>query len=215
MSKYNPSAPPPTPCTPHPSLAPYADQLDHWHKTEILLLRQTHDLLRPLLSLPLSAPSSAPLSAPLPAPLPAPLLTRLSAPSSVPLSAPLSPPLSAPSRNAPTLQTLPTLLPLLTLLTLLPLLTLQPLPACQKLLLKQAQLVIKASRPAEPRASPPQDDPEDYSKAIALMRREYFADVDEYERSGLLKIPPLPDPCGAGILPASPAASNPPCLPPS
>jgi hypothetical protein len=30
MSKYNLSAPPPTPCTPHSSLAPYVDQLDHW-----------------------------------------------------------------------------------------------------------------------------------------------------------------------------------------
>ena len=106
---------------------------------------------------------------------------------------------------------LPSLLPLLTLLTLLPLLALQPLPACEKLLLKQAQIVLKASRPPEPRAPPPQDDPEDYSKAIALMRKTYFADVDEYERSGLLKIPPLEDPCGAGILPASPPAPNPPC----
>ena len=93
--------------------------------------------------------------------------------------------------------------------------TLQPLPGCEKLLRKQAQLVLKASRPAETRASPPQDDPQDYSQAIALMRKEYFADVDEYERSGLLKIPPLPDPCGAGILPASPADPTPPATPPS
>jgi len=184
MSKYQLSAPPPGPCTPHPSLASFVDQLDHWHKTEILLLQKMHDLLRPLLSLPLS----------------------------VPLSAPSTISLSAPSGNAPTL---PTLLPLFTLLTLLPLLTLQPLPACQKLLLKQAQLVLKASRPAEPRASAPQDDPQDYSKAIALMRKEYFADVDEYERSGLLKIPPLLDPCGAGILPPPPGAPNPPATPPS
>jgi len=123
--------------------------------------------------------------------------------------------LSAPSRNAPALQTLPTLPPLLTLLTLLPLLTLQPLPACGKLFLKQAQLLVKAARPAEPRARAPQDDPQDYSKAIALMRKEYFADVDEYERSGLLKIPPLLDPCGAGILPPPPGAPNPPATPPS
>jgi hypothetical protein len=104
------------------------------------------------------------------------------------------------------------------LLTPLPL---KPILEYEKLLLKQAQLVLtcqklqtKAYRPAEPRASPPQDDPEDYSQAIALMRKEYFADVDEYERSGLLKILPLPDPCGAGILPASPAAPNPSSPPP-
>jgi hypothetical protein len=38
------------------------------------------------------------------------------------------------------------------------------------------------------------------------MRKTFFADVDEYERSGRLKIPPIPDPdpeCGAGILPAA------------
>jgi hypothetical protein len=37
------------------------------------------------------------------------------------------------------------------------------------------------------------------------MRKTFFADVDEYERSGHLKIPPMLDPdpqCGAGILPA-------------
>ena len=114
------------------------------------------------------------------------------------------------------------LLPLLTFPALLTPLPLKPLLEYDKLLLKQAQLVLtcqklqtKAARPAETRASPPQDDPEDYSKAIALMRKEYFADVNEYERSGLLKIPPLEDPCGAGILPASPAASNPPGLPQS
>jgi len=110
------------------------------------------------------------------------------------------------------------LLPLLTFPALLTPLPLKPILESEKLLLKQAQLVLtceklqtKASRPAESRASPPQDDPEDYSKAIALMRKEYFADVDEYERSGLLKIPPLPDQCGAGILPAPPVDPNPPC----
>jgi len=114
------------------------------------------------------------------------------------------------------------LFPLLTFPALLTPRPLKPLLEYEKLLLKQAQLVLtcqkletKAARPAEPRASPPQDDLEDYSKAIALMRKEYFADVDEYERSGLLKIPPLPDPCGAGILPASAAYPNPACLPQS
>jgi hypothetical protein len=37
------------------------------------------------------------------------------------------------------------------------------------------------------------------------MRKAYFADVDEYERSGKFKLPPMPDPnqeSGAGILPA-------------
>jgi hypothetical protein len=37
------------------------------------------------------------------------------------------------------------------------------------------------------------------------MRKTFFADVDEYESSGRLNIPPMPDPgpeCGAGILPA-------------
>ena len=99
------------------------------------------------------------------------------------------------------------------LLTPLPL---KPILEYEKLLLKQAQLVLncqklqtKASRPAQPRASPPRDDPQDYSKAIALMRKTYFANVNEYERSGRLKIPPLEDPCGAGILPASPSNADP------
>jgi len=114
------------------------------------------------------------------------------------------------------------LLPLLTFPMLLTPLPLKPILEYEKLLLKQAQLVLtcrklqtKAARPAEPRATAAHDDPQDYSKAIALMRKEYFADVDEYERSGLLKIPPLEDPCGAGILPAPPADPNPPCLPQS
>jgi hypothetical protein len=114
------------------------------------------------------------------------------------------------------------LLPLLTLPALLTPLPLKPLLQYEKLLLKQAQLVLtcqklqtKATRPAETPATATQDDPEDYSKAIALMRKEYFADVDEYVRSGQLKIPPLPDPCGAGILPAHPADPTPPCMPQS
>jgi hypothetical protein len=38
------------------------------------------------------------------------------------------------------------------------------------------------------------------------MRKTFFADVDEYERSGRLHIPPMRDSnpqCGAGILPAA------------
>jgi hypothetical protein len=38
------------------------------------------------------------------------------------------------------------------------------------------------------------------------MRKTFFADVDEYEHSGRLKIPPMLDPdpqCGAGTLPAA------------
>ena len=233
MSNYHPSDRPPTPCTPHPSLAPYADQLDHWHKTEILLLQKVQALFRsrilPALSLPflpsvpsvLSAPSGTqdpPLSQPPSAP-PKPILPPH------PLRFGPRPPPTASARHAPAPRRISS--PRSSRLCVLcghplrsrcsfrssrsrrssPLLPLKPLLQYEQLLLKQVQLVLKAARPAEPRASPPQDDPHDYSKAIALMRKEYFADVDEYERSGLLKIPPLPDPCGAGILPASPAAT--------
>ena len=231
MSKYNLSAPFPTPCTPHPALAPYVDQLDHWHKTEILLLQKMHDLLRtrilPALSLPFfpSVPAAR-QDPPLPqTPSAPPQADPPTPPPPLPPSAPsngISPPcpdaatnlcsaVFASLRSMWPSPSLTALLPLLTFPMLLTPLPLKPILEYEKLLLKQAQLVLtcqklqtKASRPAQPRATAPQDDPQDYSKAIALMRKEYFANVDEYERSGLLKIPPLPDPRGAGILPAPP-----------
>jgi hypothetical protein len=71
----------------------------------------------------------------------------------------------------------------------------------EKLLLKHAQLALacqklqnKTAHPGEPQATETQDGPPDNSQAIALMRKTFFADVDEYERSHPLKIPPLPDP---------------------
>jgi hypothetical protein len=100
----------------------------------------------------------------------------------------------------------------LPLLPPLPFLTLKPLLDWQKLLLKHAQLALacqklqnKTAHPAEAQPTDPEDDG-DNSQAIALMRKTFFADVDEYERSGRLKIPPMleaePE-RGAGILPAA------------
>ncbi len=64
-------------CLPHPSLALYSGQLDHWFKTQILLFQQVHDLLRSLF--PFAPPQadaphpSQPPAAALPKPLLAPL----------------------------------------------------------------------------------------------------------------------------------------------
>jgi hypothetical protein len=89
---------------------------------------------------------------------------------------------------------------------------LKPLLDWEKLLLKHAQLVLacqklqnKAAHPAGPQPADTQDAQPDNSQAIALMRKTFFADVDEYERTYPLDIPPVPDAnlqCGAGILPA-------------
>jgi hypothetical protein len=208
------------PCVPHPSLAPCALQLDHWFKTQTLLLQQVQDLLRRRI---FSAPSP-PLSPSVPSatqdpsrpqapiapqqtdpPTPPPPLRP--SPSALGPSVPPTPsePLRTPDfgfpsdfglrisdfihLTLPTLQTLPTLL------------TLKPLLDWGKLLLKQAQLVLacqklqnKTAHPGEPQATDTQDGPPHNSQAIALMRKTFFADVDEYEHSGRLKIPPVPAP---------------------
>jgi hypothetical protein len=98
------------------------------------------------------------------------------------------------------LQTLQTLHTLLTLPTL-PTHILRTLLDWEKLLLKHAQLALacqklqnKTAHPGEPQATETQDGPPDNSQAIALMRKTFFADVDEYERTHPLDIPPVPDP---------------------
>jgi len=205
--------PPDAPCTPHPSLAPCARQLDHWFKTQTLLFQQVQDLFRcrifsvPSLPFIPSVPSSTPdhlrpqvptappqADPPSPSPPPRPSDFGLSSDFGLRISDFIPPPLH-PLQTLLTLHTLHTL-PTLSVAAADPNI-LKPLLDWEKLLLKHAQLVLacqklqnKAARPGEPEATDTQDGPPDNSQAIALMRKTFFADIDEYERSGRLKIPP-------------------------
>jgi hypothetical protein len=72
---------------------------------------------------------------------------------------------------------------------------LNPFLDWQKLLLKHAQLALacqklqnKAAHPPETQATGTKPDG-DNSEIIALMRKAFFADVDEWEKSGQVVLP--------------------------
>ncbi len=189
--------PQPSTClnSPHPSLALYSGQLDHWFKTQIPLLQQAHDLLRSLF--PFAPPQA---EAPNPSHPPQPPAAALPKP----LSAPLSSCPSIPSCPALTLHALQTAAALIfhnSYLTIH-----NSFLKLAKLLLTCQKLQNKAAHAEKPQATDFQDDEQAHSQAIALMRKTFFANVNEYERSGRLKIPPAADPgpkYGAGTLPVA------------
>ena len=176
--------PQPSTCLPHASLAICAHQLDHWFQTETLLFQQIQLMLR-------AQATSTPSQADPPSPSPT----------------PRSPGFGFPRDFGPRISDFAPLT----------LLTLKPLLDWEKLLLKHAQFALacqklqnKAAHPREPHATDTRDRPPDNSQAIALMRKTFFADVDEYERSGRLKIPPMSNPNPDRDAHSAPSPATPP-----
>ena len=173
-------APPPAcaPCTPHPSLVPCARQLDHWLETETLLYHQVQGLLRPKAAPAPAKTDPSPETAPQPptSPQPPPPPPRISD-----FGFPSDFGLRVSDFHPGTLNLVNHIL--------------KPVIDCQKLLLKHAQLALacqklqnKAAHAPETKATGTKPDG-DNSAAIALMRKAFFADVDELEKSGEIVLP--------------------------